>query len=174
MESWLGPLRWSVPHRVHCKHASAHCNTLCMYLRNQQLAVAVASDTPSPFSITNQPQRDIAFNTFHSKAQLFVGIFYIVYPLELICVMISKMLVIDRISLFLKKVCNEGIAVFLCHFRSCVICSFVAGWILICRRSYCAVDAKCYNRVRFRLSVVFVFSVCCFYPLLLTHQRSPP
>jgi hypothetical protein len=137
LESWLGPLRWSVPHRVHCKHASAHCNTLCMYLRNQQLAVAVASDTPSPFSITNQPQRDIAFNTFHSKAQLFVGIFYIVYPLELICVMISKMLVIDRISLFLKKVCNEGIAVFslslqvLCHlFFCCRVDPYLPAFLL--------------------------------------------
>jgi hypothetical protein len=103
-----------------------------MYLRNQQLAVAVGSDTPSRFKIVEEPQRDVAFNTYHSNAQLFVGVFYVLlpppdaravhafllvvylqllYPVELICVMVSKMLVIDRISKFLKKVCKDAVVV---------------------------------------------------------------
>jgi hypothetical protein len=79
-----------------------------MYLRNQQLAVAVESSTPSRFTISNEPQHSIAFNTYHSAAQFFVAIFYLFYPLELICVMLSKMLIIDRISHFLRKVCTNA------------------------------------------------------------------
>ena len=76
------------------------CDILRMYLRFQQLAVAVSV---KPADQIDPLQKEIAFNTLHSSAQLHQAIFYLFYPLQVFCVVLSKLFVIDRITSFLRK-----------------------------------------------------------------------
>ncbi len=130
-----------------CGASVQHCDALCMYLRNQQLAVAVESSTPSRFTVTNEPQHSIAFNSHHSTAQLCVAIFYMFYPVELICVMLSKMLVIDRISHFLRKVSGCTFVKTLSLLRILFYSLCFAGRVHFRSRANCGFDPKCVDRV---------------------------
>jgi hypothetical protein len=111
LSSLAGAVAWAAEMECaldeHVSFNTVHSNLLCMYLRNQQLAVAVSSETPSRYTITDEPRSSITFNLHHSAAQLAVSIHYLFYPLELAAVVLCKMLVIHRMSDFLRKVANE-------------------------------------------------------------------